>query len=110
MAYLQVRDFPEELHDQLKLLARNEHRSVSQQTVIAIKEHVSQAAERAKANQIPTAGIPLRDRGEINYLERRMNVFERIRATPKPKIKLTAEDIVRTIQEGRTENDARIGL
>jgi len=110
MGYLQVRDFPEELHEELRLLAKKEHRSVSQQTVIAIREHVAQAADRAAANQVYWNDAFPKRRDEENYLARRRKVFERIAATPKPLIRPTAEDIVRLISEGREDLDARTGL
>jgi len=110
MGYLQVRDFPEDLHGELKLLAKNEHRSVSQQTIIAIKEHVAHAAERDKANQVNNAGGPFKSRGTTDYLDKRMKVFERIAATPKPFLDLKSEDIVRAIHEGRAELDDRVRL
>jgi len=110
MGYLQVRDFPEELHEDLRLLAKREHRSVSQQTIIAIREHVAQASDRAAKNQDGQYGALPGMRGEGHYLERRKKVFERIAATPKPSLRLSTEDIMRTINEGREELDARVGL
>ena len=110
MGYLQVRDFPEELHEELRLLAKKEHRSVSQQTVIAIREHVALAADRATKNQVSWNDALSKRRSEENCLERRRKVFERIAATPKPLIRLTAEDIVGSISEGRKDLDDRVGL
>lgn len=110
MSYLQVRDFPEELHEQLRELAKKEHRSVSQQIIIAIQEHVAQASGRARDIQVFGAGFSRSRRDDIDYLERRKKVFERIRNTPKPEFDLSADDIVATIHEGRAERDARIGL
>ena len=37
MALLQVRSFPDDMYDDLKLLARNENRSVAQQTIYLLK-------------------------------------------------------------------------
>ena len=37
MALLQVRSFPDDVYDDLKLLARNENRSVAQQTIYLLK-------------------------------------------------------------------------
>lgn len=37
MALLQVRNFPDYMYDELVLYAKNEHRSVAQQTVVIIK-------------------------------------------------------------------------
>ncbi|HBT95367.1 MAG TPA: hypothetical protein DEB24_04405 [Coriobacteriia bacterium] len=40
MPALQVRDFPTELYEELRERARKEHRSIAQQTVVAIREHL----------------------------------------------------------------------
>lgn len=109
MAYLQVRDFPEELHEQLRLIAKKEHRSVSQQTIVAIEQYVNKAFEKARPINVFSTGVP-RNSSNENYLERRKKVFERIAQTPKPDLGLTQESIVATIHEGRAERDARIGL
>lgn len=106
MGYLQVRDFPEELHEELRLLAKKEHRSVSQQTIIAIKEHVAKAADRAMENQVFGPG----SHGEVDYGAKRRKVLEWIAATPKPSIPDISERTLRYIHEGREERDARIGL
>ena len=109
MGYLQVRDFPEDLHEELRLLAKKEHRSVSQQTIIAIREHVAQAADRAMAQQVVgSSNMRLID-DEVDFGTRRQKVFAWIKATPKPDLNISSEDIVQVIQEGREELDARIG-
>lgn len=41
MPALQVRDFPEDLYEKLKVLAAREHRSVAQQTIVAVEAMVS---------------------------------------------------------------------
>jgi len=110
MGYLQVRDFPEDLHEELKLLAKKEHRSVSQQTIIAIKEHVARAADRAIDNQIFFSDQPWCDDGSIDYGAKRKKVLEWIAATPKPDIPDLTERTLRYIHEGREERDACIGL
>lgn len=41
MPALQVRDFPDELYEQLKACAAKEHRSVAQQTIVAVEQMIS---------------------------------------------------------------------
>ena len=41
MPALQVRDFPEDLYEKLKEVAAREHRSVAQQTIVAVEAMVS---------------------------------------------------------------------
>ena len=42
MATLQVKDFPDDLDEKLKLLAEREKRSISQQTTLIIEEVITQ--------------------------------------------------------------------
>ena len=42
MPALQVRDFPDDLYSQIGYLARREHRSLAQETVVLLKESVAQ--------------------------------------------------------------------
>jgi plasmid stability protein len=103
MASLQVRDFPEELYAELKVRAKQEHRSISQQAIIAIREHVAEGWERAK----PIKVFPAKDdfaRGETpNYLERRLKVLEEIHAMPKPYIPPDFPSTVELLHEAREE-------
>ncbi len=108
MAYLQVRDFPEDLHEQLRQLAKKEHRSVSQQTIVAIKEHIAQAADRAMKHQVASADAPAEKVGDVNYLERRRKVFERVAVLPKIEIPEGFPSVVEIIHEGRAERDQQI--
>ena len=41
MPLLQVRDFPEELYSQLKIAAKAANRSLTQQTVVVMREYLS---------------------------------------------------------------------
>jgi plasmid stability protein len=49
MSLLQVRDFPDELYEQLKVLAKAERRSVSQQTVIIMDEYLKDGRGESRA-------------------------------------------------------------
>ncbi|MCB0737853.1 MAG: hypothetical protein KDC92_10100 [Bacteroidetes bacterium] len=40
MATLQIRDFPDELHEKLKELAKKDHRSLSQQALILLQDAI----------------------------------------------------------------------
>jgi plasmid stability protein len=46
MATLQVRDFPEDLHEQLTALAEREHRSLAQQVLVLLKMALEQSDAR----------------------------------------------------------------
>ena len=38
MPALQVRDFPDDLYEQLKAYAASQHRSIAQQTIVAVEQ------------------------------------------------------------------------
>jgi plasmid stability protein len=42
MPLLQVRDFPEELYAKLKLVAKRENRSITQQTIVIMREYLEE--------------------------------------------------------------------
>ena len=44
MPALQVRDFPATLYDELKEYAARNHRSIAQQTIIAVEEMLAEAS------------------------------------------------------------------
>jgi len=49
MPALQVRDFPVELYERLRIRAADEHRSIAQQTIVAVQEHL-------ESGPMPAAG------------------------------------------------------
>ena len=118
MSNLQVRDFPKDLHEKLRVSAKYEHRSVSQQTIIAVEAYLASRAGQSTPNNRTTveghsgAQATTQFAGEEGqgYLKKRKQVLERIRATPKPSFTFTSEDIVEVLHEGRDERDDRFRL
>ena len=51
MALLQVRSFPDDIYDDLKLLARSENRSVAQQTVVLLKSAIGRQEQQKARRQ-----------------------------------------------------------
>lgn len=115
MPALQVRDFPDELYEQLKAYAASQHRSVAQQTIVAVE----QMLEAADAQHYW-------DGRELHRLERRPRYLdfdteaERAARIEKRK-KLFAEiaknkanypddmpSAVDMVHEGRRERDRQI--
>ena len=45
MPVLQVKDCPVAVYERLRLLAEREHRSISQQTIVAVEEHLERHVE-----------------------------------------------------------------
>jgi hypothetical protein len=64
MALLQVRDCPQELYETLVRVARAEHRSAAQQTIVLLRDALGKPDERASRRrsllaQIDEAGLSL---------------------------------------------------
>lgn len=96
MPALQVRDFPEDLHDQLKERARRDHRSVSQEVTIAIDEFLAQHPNGHETFRY----VPKND----DIAERHRRVFAEIDALPiieVPDDFPTPEQIVREMRDSR---------
>lgn len=48
MPILQVKDCPVETYERLRALAEREHRSISQQTIVAVEEHLERHADTTR--------------------------------------------------------------
>ncbi len=120
MPALQVREFPDELYAKLKDLAALQHRSVAQQTIVAVEQMVdaceldvqNQQAER-RVHVVPTqcSYEPISNEPDIereNRIEKRKKLFAEFDAVewigPKP----SADEMVQMVHEGRDERDARV--
>ena len=51
MALLQVRGFPDDIYEELNTLAKNEHRSVAQQTIVLIRSALGKQEQRKLIRQ-----------------------------------------------------------
>jgi plasmid stability protein len=51
MALLQVRSFPDDIYNELTILARSEHRSVAQQTIVLLRSALGEQEQRKKKRQ-----------------------------------------------------------
>jgi len=79
MPLLQVRDFPKEIYEIVKVKALQEHRSIAQQTIISIKDGLVD---------------------EISAKERRLKALERSRNRQVPQ-EAKDFDVVKSIREDR---------
>ncbi|GHV13571.1 hypothetical protein FACS189491_08700 [Spirochaetia bacterium] len=77
MPLLQVRDFPDDIYAELSFVARQEHRSIAQQTIVLIQKGLG----RTETNR-----------------ERRKRVLEEIAAMDVPEA-AKAVDVVKLIRE-----------
>ena len=101
MPALQVRDFPDDLYEQLKAYAASQHRSIAQQTIVAVE----QMLEAADAQHYW-------DGHDLHRLERRIEkrkeLFAEIDKLPKFDVPDDFPDTVELIRQGREERDAII--
>ncbi len=113
MPALQVRDFPEDLYEKLKVLAAREHRSVAQQTIVAVEAMVSGEGASADSDRRHHA-LYLDFDTEAKRtarIKKRQELFERTEAITKrnPQLReLSADDIVKTIHDAREERSEHL--
>lgn len=126
MPALQVRDFPPDLYEELKQCAEREHRSMAQQTVVAVEAYLrgggavgrsAAAASASVAAPIP-ASIPMTPEMSMPYApftvipgeglsraERRRRVFEKIKQMPKVDLPPDFPDAAEIIRQCREDRD-----
>jgi transcription elongation GreA/GreB family factor len=97
MPALQVKDFPADLYEDLRERAKLERRSISQEAVVAIREHLAhgQGAESDAARA---------ERDRQARAEKMKRLFEEIHAMPKPvlgKDAPTPTEVIREIRDSR---------
>lgn len=112
MPALQVRDFPEDLYEKLKEVAAREHRSVAQQTIVAVEAMVSGECAPAKVEPARTLYLDFDTEAKrAARIKKRKELFERSKALAEknPHMRqLSADDIVETVREGREERSEHL--
>ena len=118
MPALQVREFPDDIYEELKAAAAREHRSIAQQTIICVERFLQEASARER--KIDNEGCRHRVTPRSSYqqdestrerearIAKRRETFRRIDALSKldlPNGALGPVDIIRGMRE---ERDARI--
>lgn len=90
MPALQVRDFPDDLYEKLKAVAQREHRSIAQQTIVAVERGI----------EAPTKV----DQEMLDNVARRKAVIDRINALPPfevPEDFPSPQEIIREMRDSR---------
>lgn len=90
MPALQVRDFPDDLYEELRLSAQQDHRSIAQQTIVAVEEYLRRPSPYS--SQASEA------------ISRRQKVLDKISARPSieiPESFPSPEQIVRELRDQR---------
>jgi hypothetical protein len=122
MPALQVRDLPQNLYDDLQQRAVREHRSMAQQTIVALEEHLQrgrqgeyQGAGTGDAFAQP-GGVPAWSDGDARErqarAERKRELLERIReraasADEPPVEAATVVQLVRDMRDERADGLTR---
>lgn len=118
MPALQVRDFPATLYDELKRYAAANHRSIAQQTIIAVEEmlatqsfleeegrRVNRSACKSRVEIGEAVSIPgLTDQtssSKARRVERRKRLFKDFDEIAWTGPEPSTEDIVQMVREGR---------
>ena len=115
MPALQVRDFPEDLYEKLKVLAAREHRSVAQQTIVAVEAMVSgegsgMPAESERRHHALYLDFDTEAKRAAR-IKKRQELLERSRsfAEKNPQLQqLSADDIVKTVRDMREERSEHL--
>jgi hypothetical protein len=107
MSILQVKDIPDELYEELRKIAKQEHRSISQQTIVAIKQHIhNHNSDRDAARSVSVSDEATRQ-ARIDGMR---EVFARIDSRPTVELPADFPNVVEMLKEERGLRDDRLGL
>lgn len=125
MPALQVRDFPATLYDELKEYAARNHRSIAQQTIIAVEEMLAAEASMSSNDSQKQSCVQTFGRAEVplcklegqwpfkrtvseERVRRRQQLFADFDLIDWKGAPSAPEDIVAFINESRNERTERI--
>ena len=113
MPALQVRDFPEDLYEQLKVCAAREHRSIAQQTVAFVEQGIRQYGgdyhwDGRTLHRPPQLFDFETEKERQARIERRRAVFERLDKLPPIEVPADFPDSVELVRECRREQDRKM--
>lgn len=118
MPALQVREFPDDIYEELKAAAAREHRSIAQQTIICVERFLREASARERKIENEgcwhrvTPHSPYQQDESLQKREariaKRQEIFRRIDTLPKLDLPNGALGPVDIIQGMREERDTQI--
>ena len=116
MPALQVRDFPDDLYEQLKAYAASQHRSIAQQTIVAVEQmlgaadaqHYWDGHDLHRLERRPRYFASDTEAKRAVRIEKRKELFAEIDKLPKFDVPDDFPDTVELIRQGREERDAII--
>lgn len=115
MPALQVRDFPDDLYEDLKRYAASQHRSVAQQTIVAVEQMLANANashywdgetlhRMVRSSRLIDSDT---EAARAERIKKRKELFARIEAN-KASYPSDMPDAVEIVHEGRRERDRQI--
>lgn len=105
MPALQVRDFPEDTYQRLKEYAASQHRSIAQQTIVAVNRMLDEA-DAAEHPNFTIVEKSKREETKEERIARRRALFAEINALPS--IDISVEGMIASVNEDREERFMRI--
>jgi plasmid stability protein len=94
MPALQVRNFPDNLYEELRAVAKREHRSVAQQTVACVEGYLH-------SNHVPLHHNTAEQEKVETRSQRRQRLFEEIETSPKFDVPSDFPSIVELVRQDR---------
>lgn len=104
MPALQVRDLPQDLYERLKERAELEHRSLAQETIVAIESYVGRSERARCANTAPAFRLVDVEAERQARIARRRRVLEQIASMPPSVV---PDDFPSPAELIREDRDAR---
>ena len=116
MPALQVRDFPDDLYEQLKAYAASQHRSIAQQTIVAVEQmleaadaqHYWDGHDLHRLERRPRYSDFDTEAKRAVRIEERTELFAESDKLPRLDVPDDFPDTVELIRQGREERDAII--
>lgn len=119
MPALQVRDFPDELYERLKVAAARDHRSIAQQTIALVEEGIRRAETREAFAEPPAWPHPSPSLVDLCFhidtedelrarKEKRARLIDEIMNDPIEGPSLTVEESIEWLHRGIEERTGRI--
>lgn len=120
MPALQVREFPDDLYEKLKMMAASEHRSIAQQTIVAVEQMIDRCngdshgrkgrcdEDGARSGRSGDALGYDSESERVRRIEKRKKIFADLDTTEWGGVPPDSDEIVRTIHEERDQRDAQV--
>lgn len=114
MPALQVRDFPEDIYEKLRICAQRNHRSMAQQTIVAVEQMLQQEEQGRRAGENATSIHPSikhetfdTEEERLARIKKRKDIFAQIKAS-KVEISPDFPSPEELVRQGREERSLEL--